>query len=181
MMPYIDFSRYPVTCPYGVPRAAGPHQGQDHGCPRGTPLYAPEAGRLQLAFLRHSGDYAPDLQWPDGTWWPYSRYYQEWAGGLAILYGEHYTHLWLHLDPPWIYNRVQTATAMLSHVKYRKPGDYTGYVIAEVVWQPWQVGAGDLVAVTGVSGYDDGPHVHYQLMAPGRNAHTVLDPRSLWG
>jgi hypothetical protein len=185
--PYLDFSRYPVTCPFGVqrPTVSNPgrtHEGQDHGCPRGTVLYAPEAGRLQLAFLRHSGaDYLPSLFWPDGSWWPYSLYYQEWAGGIAILWGEKYTHVFLHLDPQWIYARVLAAVAMLTHEKRRKPGDYSGYVISEVVWNPWAVTEGDAIAVTGISGFDDGPHVHYQLMAPGKNAHTVLDPRSVWG
>jgi murein DD-endopeptidase MepM/ murein hydrolase activator NlpD len=178
---YIDFRRFPVTCRYGVPRASGPHQGQDHGCPRGTPLYAPEAGHVQYAVIRQHGDFNPDLSWQDGTWWPYSRYYEHWAGGLAIVYGERYTHVFMHLDPRWIYSACDKSFVVLSHTKVRKPGDYTSYVIAEVLWQPTVCGEGDVVAASGVSGFDDAPHVHYQLMKAGRNEHTVLDPSTVWG
>jgi hypothetical protein len=182
MTAYIDLKRFPVTCPYGIVRPAGVHQGQDHGCPRGTPLYAPEGGHVQYAIIRQHGlDYTPDLTWPDGTWFPYSRYYEWWAGGLAIVYGSEYTHVLMHLDPSWIYAMCAKTLVILSHQKHRKPADYTSYVTEEVVWQPGAVREGDLVAVSGVSGYDDGPHVHYQLMALGKNAHTVLDPRTVWG
>ena len=181
MTPYIDFSRFPVTCPFGVPRPAGPHQGQDHGCPRGTPLFAPEAGHVQYAVVRQHGDaWNPDILWPDGSWWPYSRYYEWWCGGLAIVWGEQYTHLFLHIDPQWIYARCEKSGIFITHEKMRKAGDYTSYVIAEVTWQPSACGAGDVIAVSGVSGYDDGPHVHYQLMEAGRNVHRVLDPRRIW-
>jgi hypothetical protein len=175
-----------VTCPFGVqrPTVSNPgrtHEGQDHGCPRGTVLTAPEAGRLQYAVLRHSGEgYTPDITWPDGSWWPYSRYYETWAGGLAILWGQRYTWVFLHLDPSWIYRACDRAMVVLSHMKQRKPGDWASYVIAEVVWQPMTVGEGDVVGVTGVSGYDEAPHVHVQVMAPGRNAYQVLDPAIAW-
>lgn len=181
MTRYLDFRRFPVTCPYGDPRPTGPHTGQDHACSQ-TPLIACETGLLQYAVIRQRGDdYYPNITWPDGSWWPYFRYYEWWAGGLAILYGEQYTHVWCHIDPRWIYSRCDKAMVQLHHEKKRKPGDFRSYVIAEVTWQPLTVAEGDIVAVSGVSGYDDGPHVHYQLMAPGKNVHTVLDPRSLWG
>ena len=180
MTAYIDTKRYPVSCQFGVPRASGPHQGQDHGCPRGTPLYSPEPGHVQYAIVRQHGEYNPDLTWPDHSWWPYSRYYEWWAGGLCIVYGQQYTHLFLHIDPSYIYNTCRERLLILSHQKHRKPGDYSAYVTEEITWQPAWCGEGDVVAVTRVSGYDDGPHVHYQLMAPGRNAHQVLDPRTVW-
>lgn len=185
MTPYIDVRRFPVTCEYGTPRPTPTnpgrvHGGRDHGCPRGTPLFAAEAGWLQLAVIRHAGDVTfpnSELTWPDGTWWPYSKYFEHNNGGLAILWGEQYTHVFLHLDPSWIYRRCEQALVPLIPDKRRKPGDYSSYVLAEVVWQPWAVREGDVIAVTGISGYDDGPHVHYQCMEKGRNKHVVLDPR----
>lgn len=181
MTPYLDFGRFPLTSRYGVKRPSGPHQGQDHACPRGTPLFAPEPGHIQYAIIRQHGDYNRDITWPDGSWFPYSRYYEWWAGGLAIVYGEKYTHLFMHIDPKWIYSTCDKQIVMLSHEKKRKLNDYTSYVLAEILWQPIVCGEGDLVAATGVSGYDDSPHVHYQLMAPGKNTHTVLDPGVVWG
>lgn len=175
MTPFID-KRFPVTCPYGVTRVTGIHQGQDHGCPRGTPLVSPEPGYVQYGVVRQHGDYHQDLVWKDGKWWPYSRYYEWWAGGLCILWGQQYTHVFLHIDPSWIYDHCKT----LELSKHRKPGVWTDYVISEVNWSPAWTGEGNLIAVTGVSGYDEAPHVHYQLMSPGKSAHQVLDPRTVW-
>jgi hypothetical protein len=181
--PYLDFSTYPVTSAYGEKRKTivGYHEGEDRAPPRGTPIVAPEAGYIQYAIMRQHGDgWSPDFSWPNGTWYPYSRYYEWWAGGLAILYGQTYTHTWLHIDPFWIYNRCEKTMVMLTHEKKRKAGDYTSYVIGEVVWQPGLVNEGDVIAASGVSGYDSAPHTHYQLMTPGRNEHHVLDPRTIW-
>ena len=173
----------PVSCEYGVPRptAEGIHTGRDYAVSEGTPILAPADGLLHLQYLRQHGDYKPDLLWPDGGWWPYSRYYEWWAGCLAILFCRDWTHVWLHIDPWYCVSHWEASGRMYRQPKLRKAEDYTQYVIPWINWLPIRVLEGDLVAVSGVSGYDTAPHVHYQLMRPGRQTHQHIHPKEAWG
>jgi len=186
----------PVSCEYGVPRqtAEGIHTGRDYAVAVGTPILAPEDGLLHLQMIRqHDGigtdkdgkpvvvPFRPDLLWPDGTFWPYSRYYEWWAGCVAILFGKTWTHVWLHIDPWYLMVAWEAHGRMYKQAKLRKPSDYSGYVIPWINWMPIRTLKGDMVAPVGISGYDTEAHVHYQLMKQGRQRHVHVDPREVWG
>ena len=146
-------------------------------------VVAPERVEVHYQILRQHGDFKLDLRWPNGDWWPYSRYYEWWAGGMAIAFGRAYTYVFLHVDPVLIYERWQTTGLEFKGTKLRKPGDYTGYVLPEINFVPIVVEKGEFVCWSGTSGYDDGPHLHMQMAIPGRTVDPVekaVDPALVW-
>ena len=181
-MKYFFDRHYKMSAPYGQPRktAEGKHIGTDFDCPPGTPILAPESGPLHYQIIHQHGELKPDLLWPDGTWWPYSRYYEWWAGGVAVLFGRTYTYVFLHQQLWYIYERWNNSSRRFRQEKIRQPGDWYSYVTPEINWLPIGIVEGDQIGLTGESGVDDGPHLHMQVMKPGRDRHEHIDPANVF-
>lgn len=183
---YLD-PEQPITSDYNAPRPTtmGRHLAWDHPCPVATPIYAPERVEVRYQIIRQHGDWMPDLSWPDGTWWPYSRYYEWVYGGVAVCFGRTYTYVFCHLEPAYIYERwhVTGKQADLHKMRFKTADgviDYSKYVYPELNWEPIEVEEGEFIAPTGMAGYDTESHLHMQVMVAGRGRHTQVDPATVW-
>ena len=97
---------------------------------------------------------------------------------MGIAFGKTWTYVFLHLDPEWIYARWQLSGREM--LKKRMPGNFRSYATLEVNWQPIKVPEGEFLVPSGTSGYDDSPHLHAQVMKPGRGVHEYVDPALVW-
>jgi len=180
-----------ISSDYNAPRKtkAGIHRAWDFPIPEHEPGFAPEKGPYHFQIFRHNpgarGDFWPQYSWPDGSWWPYYRYYERWAGGVCVLFGAQYTHVFLHVNLDYIYSRWRLGQREYKQGKVRgklPDGriDYTAYLIPEINWKPYLAEEGDCIFETGTSGYDTASHLHYQLMEPGKSRHDAVDPAKQW-
>lgn len=181
--------RFPVDDPvrvvswYNEPRplSAPPeqrtliHGAWDIAVPVGTPIRAPENGKLLVAniFRSQKPMAKPDLFWLDGQWFAHSKFYNDTYGAIALLYGESgITHLFAHLNQEEWWRIAGVDRKM-------KKEDYDRWVMLYSNMDSLvEVREGDVVAHSGDEGSSFGPHIHMSLHK-GR-AWERIDPASVW-
>jgi len=180
-----------ISSDYHAPRknTYGEHRAWDFIRARGLPLpigttiLAPEDGTYHYQLLLRR-DYACDLSRPDGTWWPYSRYYADVYGAVLILFGELYTHVFAHLPVEYVFERWERGRKEFNQPKIRvhKGGeiDYTQYITPRINWSPFRAREGRVIGETGDDGYSTMEHLHYQCMEPGSQKHDHVDPADVF-
>lgn len=151
--------------------------------PIGTPIVAPEDGEYHFQVIVHK-DHRVSIMRPDRTWWPYGRYYYEVYGGMLILFGKTYTHVFAHLSAGYIFGRWHAAGMQYEQPKIRVYDggqcDYTKYVLPRVNWTPIWTAEGQEIGQTGDDGYSTMEHLHYQTMQPGGQVHKHVDPATIF-
>ena len=177
------FLRHPcrITHDYEEPRvtAFGKHGAWDLAPPHRTPIYAPEAGPVYIVVAVRNELPHHDIFWPTGEWFEFSNYFSETYGVIVILVGKRYKHLWAHIDFDEAFRQLRGVG--YEHIKQRTRDNYRAYVDRyHNLRTPWQVPEGHLIGKTGIAGFDDAPHVHYEVHPADRGRHERIDPATVW-
>lgn len=147
------------------------HGAIDVAAPVGTPVLAPEAGRLHY-FAAFREDRSRKMGELDLSRFPFQflgrPYFYDTYGGVAILFGKSgWTHLFAHHFLNQLFNtpphRMRWHYEESAHLE-RWPAiaffttNGAGHYVRE----------GDTITYVGTAGYSTGPHIHYEIHRTGR-------------
>ncbi len=140
------------------------HGAVDIGAPAGTPVLAPEAGKLYFyRAVRPEGaglwpDAAPSLE---ARPFPFVNYFYDTYGTIAVLHGAStgFVHVMAHFYFRSIFERE---IGRWKYVEQKSEGRWVSELMHTFDSPRW-VEAGGIIGRVGSAGFSTGPHLHWEL------------------
>jgi murein DD-endopeptidase MepM/ murein hydrolase activator NlpD len=133
------------------------HGAIDISTKNGSPIIAPERGKLIMYFARRPKD---GVYWPSGEMnhFPYRNYFYDMYGGLLVLKGDSgFTHVFTHIYMNQMHNKEQHDWAYIEEKANER------FPIFCMIAGEIEVLKGAKIGVTGNSGFSTGSHCHYEM------------------
>lgn len=131
------------------------HGALDLAVPVGSDIVAPEAGNVFWHYQVRKDSGTHNVWWEDGQWYAFSNYFSDVWGGLVVLEGKAWTHVFAHIDLIYIEEFLRKAQIDLDE-------DSTGLLVSNKEHMV-SIDCGDIIGRSGNSGFSTGPHVHYEI------------------
>jgi len=178
-----------LTSDFGEPRpiTAAPkdrthvHGAWDIAVPEGTPMMAPETGRLYRLVQFRSNHQTHNLFWDDRKWFAFSNYFYDTFGGLIVLYGDSgLTYVFAHI---WAQSILDDLFREHVSCSIKEETDKKGSIVS--LWNmmdPDFVQSAQYIGSSGNAGYSTGAHIHMELHR-GREYlewENRPDPAEIW-